>query len=62
MNLKMKEKTISKERLLYLKKRRIGLFFVHFTRILILLFFIGLWEFLARIEYIDSFLFSMPQK
>ncbi|MBO5712803.1 MAG: ABC transporter permease [Clostridia bacterium] len=58
----MKEINLSKERLLYLKKRRIGLFLVHFTRILTLVLFIGLWEFLARVEYIDSFLFSMPSK
>ena len=58
----MKEMDLSKERLLYLKKRRIGLFSVHFTRIIILAIFLGLWEFLARINYIDSFLFSMPSK
>lgn len=58
----MKEPELSKERLLYLKKRRIGLFTIHFVRIFILALFIALWEILARLDVIDAFLMSMPSK
>lgn len=58
----MKETDISKERLLYLKKRRIGLLSIRLTRILLLVTFISLWEISARLNLIDSFLFSMPSK
>ncbi len=53
---------LSKERLLYLKKRRIGLLSIHFARIFILVFFVAIWEISARLNLIDSFLFSMPSK
>lgn len=37
-------------------------FIVRFSRILILLIFLGLWEFTTRIGIIDSFIFSSPSK
>ena len=58
----MKENNVSNERLLYLKKRRIGLLSIHFTRITLLVLFLFLWEFSARLNLIDSFLFSMPSQ
>ncbi len=52
----------SPERLLYLKNKKKNLITMHLTRVLILFTFITLWEVLARIEIIDSFLMSMPSK
>ncbi len=58
----MTANNFSKERLLYIKNKKKNLFITHLTRILILFSFIFLWEFLARLEVIDSFLMSMPSK
>ena len=52
----------SSERLLYLKKKKNNLIITHLTRVLILVGLIALWEVLARLEIIDSFLMSMPSK
>ncbi len=58
----MKNKEISKERLLYLKKDKFSKVAVNLTRILILTCITFLWEILARLNVIDSFLMSMPSK
>ena len=58
----MKNNDLSSERLLYLKKRKTNEFLINLTRIAILVSFIFLWEFLARLNVIDSFLMSMPSK
>ncbi len=53
---------ISSERKAYLKKKRIHFLLVRGTQILILLLFIVLWEVLANLEIIDSFITSKPSK
>ncbi len=58
----MKNNDLSSERLLYLKKKKTNKFLINLTRIFILVSFIFLWEFLARLNVIDSFLMSMPSK
>lgn len=58
----MKTNEISKERLLYLKKEKLSKFAVNLTRVSILIFITILWEVLARLNVIDSFLMSMPSK
>ena len=58
----MKSSDISKERLLYLKNKKLGNISVNLTRILILIAITFLWEILARLNVIDSFLMSMPSK
>ena len=58
----MKSSDISKERLLYLKNKKLSNISVNLTRILILTAITFLWEILARLNVIDSFLMSMPSK
>lgn len=53
---------ISRERLLYLKKKRNSKIFVIFMRVFILCAFFVLWEILARTGAIDSFLSSSPSR
>lgn len=53
---------LSKERLLYVKKQKTNKTLVTLLRVGILFFLIALWEILARIGVIDSFLMSMPSK
>ena len=53
---------ISRERLLYLKKKRNSKIFVIFMRVFILCAFFVLWEILARTGVIDSFLSSSPSR
>ena len=56
----MKNSEISKERLLYLKNKKLGKISVNLTRILLLVLMTFLWEILARLNVIDSFLMSIP--
>ena len=58
----MKNKMISLERKKYLTQLFIAKWVVNLTRVFVLAFFIALWEILARLEIIDSFLMSMPSK
>ncbi len=53
---------LSIERKRYLKRLKHKKILVNATRIFILLAFLGIWELLARLEIIDSFLMSMPSK
>ncbi len=53
---------LSPERKRYLKKIKRDKFLVNFTRVLILIIFLGLWEVLSRLNIIDSFLMSSPSK
>lgn len=46
----------------YIKKHRIKTFFVHFFRILLLIFIIGIWELSARLNWIDPFITSSPSR
>lgn len=58
----MARNELSKERLLYVKKQKTNKTLVTLLRVGILFFLIALWEILARIGVIDSFLMSMPSK
>ena len=53
---------ISKERQKYLKNKKITKIEILITQILILVFFLGLWEFLADKNIIDSFITSSPSR
>ena len=58
----MKNNNLSKERLLYLKSKNFNKFAINLVRVLLLCSFLLLWEILARLNIIDSFLMSMPSK
>ena len=53
---------MSEERKKYLRKIRKGKFFVLGSQILLLVGFIGLWEYLAKNNIIDSFITSSPSR
>ncbi|MBQ8299712.1 MAG: ABC transporter permease [Clostridia bacterium] len=53
---------ISNDRKKFLKDKKIYKFKVVFTQIFIVLFFIVLWEVLARLEIINPFITSMPSR
>lgn len=53
---------ISKEQLLYLKKRKRDKIIILLSQISLLVSFIVLWEFLSKYELINSFIFSSPSK
>jgi len=59
---KPKEINASKERLEYLKSRKIKKISIIFTQIMILIVFIVQWEILARLQIIDSFITSQPSR
>ncbi len=46
----------------YHKKKRIRKILIHITQILILLFFIFIWEYLSNKQIINSFIYSSPSK
>lgn len=52
--------TFSKEHEKYLRKEKIDLFYVRLTQILVLLLFFFVWEFLAKKNIINTFLYSSP--
>ncbi len=54
--------TLSKERLLYVKKQKYTKITIIVLRLGILVFFLGLWEILAKFKVIDTFLMSCPSK
>ena len=56
------EKKYSKEHLLFIKKNRRHTLFVWIMRIGILISTLGLWELLAHLEIIDSFITSSPSR
>ena len=58
----MKNNEISKDRLLYLKNKKLSKIAVNLTRVLILFTLTIVWEILARFNIIDPFLMSMPSK
>ena len=58
----MKKEEISENRLLYLKEKRQKKITILSFQIGILLTFLLAWEILARINFIDPFLMSMPSK
>ena len=58
----MNKSNISLERKAYLAKIKRKKFFILLTQILILVIFLGLWEFLANQNIIDSFITSKPSR
>ena len=61
-NMKENKKEISENRKKYLRKIRNNKIAVHITQILILVIFIVVWEVLANVGVIDSFLASQPSR
>lgn len=53
---------MSKERKQYLKEKRNNRYLVLLTQILILVLFLGVWEYLANKNIIDSFITSKPSR
>ena len=53
---------VSPERLIYLQKKRKREFWIHFTQITFLLLFLILWEILANLGILDSFITSQPSR
>lgn len=53
---------MSKERKQYLKTKRKNKYLVLLTQVLILVVFLGLWEYLATKNIIDSFITSKPSR
>ena len=58
----MNKLNISNERKAYLKNIRKKKILVFFAQIMVLVIFLGLWEFLANNEIIDSFITSQPSR
>ena len=58
----MNKLDISKERKIYLKNIKKKRVLVLLTQIMILVIFLGVWEFLANNEIIDSFITSQPSR
>jgi NitT/TauT family transport system permease protein len=58
----MKKKSYSAEHQKYLNRRKRTSIIVAFVQVGLLLLFIGLWELLARLEVIDTFIMSSPSK
>lgn len=58
----MNKAMVSLDRKKYLKNIFFFKWVINLTRVLILVFILAIWEILARIEIIDSFLMSMPSK
>lgn len=58
----MRDKFLSTDRKRYLRKIKINKTLVFLTQIGILLFFIILWEVLANLDIIDSFITSQPSR
>lgn len=58
----MKNKILSKERKKYLNKIRLNKFLIILTQLLILIGFLSIWEILANMKLIDSFITSQPSR
>ena len=56
----MKKVNYSKEQSLYIKKYKQKQIIIHFCQIFLLIFVLGLWELLAQLKVIDTFIFSSP--
>ena len=54
--------TYSKEHINYLKKIKRNKVLVLLTQIIIIIIFFGIWELLAKLELINTFLYSSPSK
>lgn len=62
MTNKKNRKTYSEDRKKYLRNIKLGKFKVIFTQIVILVILIALWEIMARLGKIDSFITSQPSR
>ena len=58
----MNKKYISEERKKYLKKEKKEKIYVFMTQMLVLIGFIAIWEILANMKVIDSFITSQPSR
>lgn len=58
----MKNLTLSKEHTLFIKKNKRKNILTHVIRLSIIIIFLFLWELLARLNVIDSFISSSPSK
>lgn len=58
----MDKKTISKDRKNYLRKQKINNIAILTVQIIIVIGFIAIWEILANIGVIDSFIASQPSR
>ena len=52
----------SKEHQKYVKNERLKSFFIHFTRIALLVTLLGLWELVANKNWVDPFIISSPSR
>jgi len=63
MKKKTKETQVfTHEHYKYLKKIRIGTFFVHLSRILLLVLLLGMWELATSVGWLDPFIASSPSR
>ena len=54
--------TFSKEHKMFIKREKLKTFFIHLSRILLLVFIIGLWELVANKNWVDPFIISSPSR
>ena len=62
MTKKLEKKLMSEDRKRYLRKKKFRKIEILATQILIVVAFIGIWELLARLGKIDSFITSQPSR
>lgn len=58
----MDKKAISKDRMIYLRKQKMNKIAILTVQIIIVVGFITIWEILANIGIIDSFIASQPSR
>ena len=58
----MDKKAISKDRMVYLRKQKLNKIAILMVQIIIVVGFIAIWEILANIGVIDSFIASQPSR
>lgn len=58
----MDKKAISKDRMVYLRKQKLNKIAIFTVQIIIVVGFILVWEILARVGIIDSFIASQPSR
>lgn len=58
----MDKKAISKDRIVYLRKQKLNKIAILMVQIIIVVGFIAIWEILANIGVIDSFIASQPSR
>ena len=58
----MDKKSISKDRMVYLRKQKLNKIAIFTVQIIIVVGFILVWEILANVGIIDSFIASQPSR